>query len=142
MARKFTSLGVPKKTLGAQAEADNQVPHGAVGRSCRRCRNYIRCKEACVYVEEILRRQELPFETNLQYEDARLTRDYNEVLVEIREAAMGRNRINIGKIRQIRDIKLRAIAVMLYARLPVVEIADLLQKSKSQVYRYLQKGQW
>ncbi|MBF0317708.1 MAG: helix-turn-helix domain-containing protein [Nitrospirae bacterium] len=110
--------------------------------SCHRCRNYIRCKEACIYVEEILRAEESPFEATLQYEDSRLTKDYNEVLTEIREALIGRSKINIAKIRRLPDLKLRAIAVMLYAGLPVAEIADLLQKSTSQVYRYIRKGQW
>ncbi|MES0337758.1 MAG: hypothetical protein SFH39_15555 [Candidatus Magnetobacterium sp. LHC-1] len=110
--------------------------------SCHRCRNYIRCNEACIYVEEILKREESSFEATLQYEDERLTKDYNEVLVEIREALVGHNKINISKIRQIKDIKLRAIAVMLYARVPVVEIAELFRKSRSQIYRYIQKGQW
>ncbi|MBF0345894.1 MAG: helix-turn-helix domain-containing protein [Nitrospirae bacterium] len=112
------------------------------GLSCYKCRNYLKCKEACVYVEEILKREEPAFEAALEYEDSRLTKDYKDVLAEIKEALLKRNKINIGKIRQIKDARLRAIAVMLYARLPVTEIAALLQKSKSQIYRYIQRGQW
>ncbi|KJU82864.1 hypothetical protein MBAV_004945 [Candidatus Magnetobacterium bavaricum] len=130
------------KNLNAPGRTRNLDTPGHTRHSCHKCRNYIKCKEACIYVEEILHRQELPFEATLQYEDSRLTKDYNEVLVEIREALIGRSKINISKIRQLKDVKLRAIAVMLYARLPVADIADLLQKSKSQVYRYIQKGQW
>ncbi|MBF0456892.1 MAG: hypothetical protein HQK99_03250 [Nitrospirae bacterium] len=107
--------------------------------SCMRCKKYISCNETCVYVDMLLpvipNSPEVPVDGNV------LTRDYKEVLNDLREGKEMFKKIHIGKIRQIKDIRLRAIASMIYGKISIFEIAALLDKSVSQIYRIVGRGQ-
>lgn len=74
-------------------------------------------------------------------DDNVLTADYKEVLNELREGREQLKKVNIGKIRRIKDVRLRAIAGMIYSRVSIFEIAALLDKSVSQIYRIVSRGQ-
>ncbi|MBF0487822.1 MAG: hypothetical protein HQK98_06645 [Nitrospirae bacterium] len=106
--------------------------------SCMRCKKYISCNETCVYVDRILsansHAKEILTSDNVQM------RDYKEVLNELREVRDMSKKINIGKIRQIKDVRLRAIALMIYGKISIFEIAALLDKSVSQIYRIVGRG--
>ena len=49
-------------------------------------------------------------------------------------------KVDIGRIRAIEDIRVRAVAAMIYARLQMKDIARVMEKSESQVYRMIHKG--
>ncbi|MCG6551592.1 MAG: hypothetical protein L7F77_04640 [Candidatus Magnetominusculus sp. LBB02] len=107
--------------------------------SCMRCKKYITCEETCVYVDMLL-----PVNTyspEITADDNVLTADYKEVLNELREGREQLKKVNIGKIRRIKDVRLRAIAGMIYSRVSIFEIAALLDKSVSQIYRIVSRGQ-
>jgi hypothetical protein len=107
--------------------------------SCMRCKKYITCVEACVYVDRILSMKS--YSPEYVADDNVLMCDYKEVLNELREGRDVTKKIHIGKIRQIKDVRLRAIAVMIYAKISIFEIAALLDKSVSQIYRIVNRGQ-
>ncbi|MBF0553034.1 MAG: hypothetical protein HQK96_00585 [Nitrospirae bacterium] len=111
----------------------------ALAVSCMRCKKYISCNETCVYVDRILPVNSHTKEI-LTSDDNVLMRDYKEVLNELREVREMNKKINIGKIRQIKDIRLRAIASMIYSKISIFEIAALLDKSVSQIYRIVNSG--
>ncbi|MBF0517703.1 MAG: hypothetical protein HQK97_11420 [Nitrospirae bacterium] len=110
----------------------------AIVTSCMRCKKYIGCDETCVYVERILAVKSYCPEISM--DDNVLTRDYKEVLNDLREGKEQLKKVNIGKIRQIKDIRLRAIASMIYSKISIFEIAALLDKSVSQIYRIVNRG--
>ncbi|KJR41567.1 Resolvase, helix-turn-helix region domain protein [Candidatus Magnetoovum chiemensis] len=48
--------------------------------------------------------------------------------------------LNIDKIREIADLHIRAIATMLYGDISIGEIAKILNKSRSQIYRIINRA--
>ncbi|MBV6342485.1 hypothetical protein [Candidatus Magnetobacterium casense] len=109
-------------------------------RSCEGCKKYDTCTEPCVYLDAILSGEEcvsseLP--ALIAYDDNIATKDYKEVLSE---ACVLSDVERIDKIKRIDSLYLRAVASMLVVGLPVVEIASLLKKSRTQVYRDINNG--
>ncbi|KWT91877.1 hypothetical protein [Candidatus Magnetominusculus xianensis] len=107
--------------------------------SCMQCKKYISCNETCVHVDRIL--PSIPYSPEITMNDNVLTHDYKEVLNALREGKEQIKKVNIGKIRQIKDVRLRAIALMIYGKISIFEIAALLDKSVSQIYRIVNRGQ-
>lgn len=107
---------------------------------CTQCRKYAGCKEACIWLEYDL----LSLDSNdyclygLPPEALKI--DYKAVLNEMAESGQWRSRINIENIWLIKDIKQRAIAVMLYGEINVKQISEILKLSPSQIYRIAGKG--
>ncbi|MBF0319057.1 MAG: hypothetical protein HQL01_04550 [Nitrospirae bacterium] len=107
--------------------------------SCMRCKKYMTCNETCVYVDRILSLKS--YSQECQMDDTVQMCDYKDVLNELREGKEVSRKIHIGKIRQIKDIRLRAIALLIYGKISIFEIAALLDKSVSQIYRIVNRGQ-
>ncbi|MCI4626568.1 MAG: helix-turn-helix domain-containing protein [Candidatus Magnetoovum sp. WYHC-5] len=111
------------------------------GIECKKCKKYNTCDTTCIYVDNVVDDNKGDYALSLEYNDERLTEDYKDVLNDLRAGLEKRQReINIEHIKQIRDLRLRAIATMIYAGIPVVDIATLLNKSESQIYRIIKKG--
>ncbi len=107
-------------------------------RSCEGCKKYETCTEPCVYLDAIVSGEECASsDLIVEYDDNIVMADYKEVLSE---ACVLSDVERIDKIKRIDSLYLRAIASMLMVGLPVVEIASLLKKSRTQVYRDINNG--
>ncbi|MBF0554127.1 MAG: hypothetical protein HQK96_06145 [Nitrospirae bacterium] len=102
---------------------------------CTDCRKYAGCKEVCVYVEQGLPALDSKDFCLSELNDRTIIQDYKKIITEIAEGQQWRRRINIDNIRTIKNIRLRAIAGMLYGEISVRQISELLNISASQIYR-------
>lgn len=108
---------------------------------CKNCAHYETCEKPCIYVDNIAYDGTKKDEFSFCFDDNRITADYKEILEEIKKGAEKRKRnINIESIRNIKDMRLRAIATMIYAKISIMDIANLLNRSESQIYRIIKKG--
>jgi hypothetical protein len=110
------------------------------GRPCTLCRHYATCAEPCVYVDRIAGGLDDDEDRHVDLNEERMPQRYREVIDELRQGVSGRRKVDIGRIRGIEDIRLRAVAAMIYARLNMKDIARVLEKSESQIYRLIHKG--
>lgn len=101
---------------------------------CVGCANIDKCFHPCLYlqtVREITNYTNKPLYEMLappDIQDDRIhTRDYKELLVNNQQARQQIKNINISEIREIYDLRLRAIAAMLYADISQQDIARLLK---------------
>jgi len=110
-------------------------------RSCTLCRHYATCAEPCVYVDRIAGGLEDDEDRHVEFNEERVPQHYMEVINDLRQGfSCGRRKVDIGRIRAIEDIRVRAVAAMIYARLQMKDIARVMEKSESQVYRMIHKG--
>ncbi|KJU82040.1 hypothetical protein MBAV_005770 [Candidatus Magnetobacterium bavaricum] len=87
-------------------------------------------------METILKGNEVVGEFVVARDDSIQLKDYKDVLNEVRESVVAVDEY-IDRIKQVNNLSVRAIAAMLICGISVVEIADLMQKSKMQIYRYI-----
>jgi hypothetical protein len=108
-------------------------------RYCTLCRHYASRAEPCVYVDRIAGGLE-DDENNVEFNEEHVPKRYMEAINDLRQGfSCGRRKVDIGRIRAIEDIRIRAIAAMIYARLQMKDIARVMEKSESQVYRMIHK---
>ncbi|MEO5361872.1 MAG: helix-turn-helix domain-containing protein [Nitrospirota bacterium] len=106
---------------------------------CTDCRKYTGCKELCVHVEqELLALDSADY--YIEFNDSIITTDYKIILAEIAEGQQWKRRVTIENIRTIKDIRLRAITVMLFSGMPVKQISKILNISISTLYRIIRNN--
>jgi DNA-directed RNA polymerase specialized sigma subunit len=71
-------------------------------------------------------------------DDKVYTRDYKELLIEQQQAKQQAKNITISEIRELNDIRARAIAAMLYADISQRDIARLLKLTIRRVRQIIQ----
>jgi hypothetical protein len=109
-------------------------------RSCTLCKHYVKCDEPCVYVDRIVGCLDDDEDRHSEFDEETIPQDYMEVINELRQGIAGRRKVDIGRIRAIEDIRIRAVAAMIYARLQMKDIARVMEKSESHIYRMIHKG--
>jgi hypothetical protein len=83
---------------------------------------------------QVPREERPPFVVEVQ--EGVILRDYKAVLTELREAGEARKKLSDSSLLfKVADIRARAIAAMIYARLRIKDIAKLLGRSEAQIYR-------
>ncbi|MBF0568281.1 MAG: helix-turn-helix domain-containing protein [Nitrospirae bacterium] len=107
--------------------------------TCQQCEKHTTCTEMCIYVEKKLSHvsNEIP---SLGHDEKAIIADYKDVLTELRAGKESRLKINIDKIRKIKDLRLRALALLIYGKITIADIARFFGKSPSQIYRIIKKG--
>jgi len=118
---------------------------------CNGCTHYIACTTPCKYLsivkgmagrnkalQERLAPPDISIINNLEYlpGDTEPTNiDYKTMLTRNKEARDSAVNITIKELREIPDILKRAVAVMLYAEIPIEDVAIIIDKSTSTVRR-------
>ena len=105
---------------------------------CVQCQKYFTCDVPCVYVEEQLD----PVGSKdkiVKYDDGIYTESYNNQISEGLEQKQ-RHEITLEAIKGIGDRRLRVVASLIYCGFRVIEIAEIVRLSESQVYRIVKRG--
>jgi hypothetical protein len=112
---------------------------------CIGCRHIKRCSAPCLYLDELYRlsSKPRPLRELLKPPDGESERDYKQVLTSHQEARADALKITIKEIREIPDLRLRMIAVCLYADISVNDISRHLSGrfalDSSNIYKLIKR---
>ncbi|MBF0487554.1 MAG: hypothetical protein HQK98_05275 [Nitrospirae bacterium] len=86
----------------------------------------------CIYVEKRLSHVSngIP---QLGHDEKAIIADYKDVLTELKAGKESRVKINIDKIRKIKDLRLRALALLIYGKITIAEIARFFGNPSSDI---------
>ncbi|MBF0516385.1 MAG: helix-turn-helix domain-containing protein [Nitrospirae bacterium] len=107
---------------------------------CTDCRKYAGCKEVCVFIEQELLELDSRDYYIPEINDNAIVIDYKTILNEIAQGQQWKRRVTIENIRTITDIRLRAVAAMLYGGLSAKQISKMLNISLSTLYRIIRNN--
>ena len=102
--------------------------------TCKECSKDTSCKNPCIFIDHLAgrgkgRREALA--PPLPDED----KDYKKILIMMQQSIESNRNTTIKEVRQIPDINIRTIAALLYAQIPIKDIAYQLDKSERTIRR-------
>jgi hypothetical protein len=101
--------------------------------TCQECSKKEHCKAPCIFVDKIAGGKKSCRELIPPPEPPETGRDYKEVLIELQLSRV--KQYNISDIRDINDIRVRAIAAMTYANISKADQARMMNISVRTIER-------